>query len=927
MDQDAEVVRYNTGKKIAQLNKVVAFLSFHLEERKFQGQFAASRYRSQEKQLLADLDRRVAAMFTTLDVDALHGSLQSQYAEKLDVIKVALFHKKEEAQAEICHLRQLCDAETQRAVAQSRAFMARIDEQIGKCKAAFDLAAIQTRVNQLNKDHQAAVKDQQFAARRRLKEFDHESRRRLQDAEVGYQRELDELKSKAARPDAAAGPKRGITALAQRVFDARQKLSESAQTVEQLRNVFKQKLTGLGTLAALQQHQMKVELQTNKEEFDRRKEESHQQLEAFEADLKALQQVYTTQKAADDRELKALSDKLIQSNIHFETEFAKNNRNLENVQRENDGLISLQQRNATELNKLKSRYQTEESKHSQLIENLRSALSQFSANDSAINMENPKENCEAEFRELETALTHERALVIENFTEEINGLRCEIESSRSVSVEFKTRDQELKKLQAILSAEQRTDACNLTLQFSADPPEFSENLSQIEAESDREFELSSQSSATQIAALENSCQCEFSLRSDSLQSHHNCSLSQIQVSSETSDILSDFAAVHQNLQKELDEIEVPQMKSGSELDDLCRQLDGLRESVQQRRGELVGDWESEADAEDARHRHSLFVHLGEQRVDRIASVDRRLLDVLDSQIGSLVVEMRELQFARPTPIADNAEQQRLRQELEELRAERRRRVRAAEALSAQMQQEIASQMEMEISQQNLEKERIQETLSEFQNSMEEQVSAQKNRRKSAAGEFDGKAAELGKEFGEMKMAKEAEFRKAANAKQQLVRDTRIDLEVNQVKRETEMKEERENREVKMAELERQLLDGLREFRAKLPTNSALDRRLGESMRRRNMAKDQVTKMPMRMQEESLIEKLETGLAFTTQQLATVGKELIQYRHRLIRQEDEYNCRFGADPIVGVLAPLKKPEKKRPTTTFGRRLPKLNSTLL
>jgi hypothetical protein len=36
---------------------------------------------------------------------------------------------------------------------------------------------------------------------------------------------------------------------------------------------------------------------------------------------------------------------------------------------------------------------------------------------------------------------------------------------------------------------------------------------------------------------------------------------------------------------------------------------------------------------------------------------------------------------------------------------------------------------------------------------------------------------------------------------------------------------------------------------------------------------------------------------------TVGKELTQYRHRLIHQEDEYNCRSGADPIVGVLAAL------------------------
>jgi hypothetical protein len=368
------------------------------------------------------------------------------------------------------------------------------------------------------------------------------------------------------------------------------------------------------------------------------------------------------------------------------------------------------------------------------------------------------------------------------------------------------------------------------------------------------------------------------------------------------------------------------MKSEMELDDLCRQLDSLPDSIQQHRLRLVRDWESKVDAEDAQHKQILFASLEEQRLERIASVDRGPLDALDSQLDSLIIEMRDLQFVHRTPIEDDAERCRLRQEFESLRAERRRKVRAAEALRAQMQQEITSQIELEISQQNSEKERIQGSLLEFQNSIEEQVTAQKNRRKGYAEEFDGKVAELEREFEEMKTAKEAKFRRAALGKEQLVQDARIGLDVNEMKHEYEMKEAREKKEVEMAELDRHLVDELREFRTVAPTNKTLDGRLGQSMRRRDMVKDQVAKMAMRKQEESLIKKLETSLAFTTHQLATVGKELIQYRHRLIHQEDEYNCRFGADPIVGVLAPLMKPQKKRPTTTFNRRLLKPNSTL-
>jgi hypothetical protein len=123
-------------------------------------------------------------------------------------------------------------------------------------------------------------------------------------------------------------------------------------------------------------------------------------------------------------------------------------------------------------------------------------------------------------------------------------------------------------------------------------------------------------------------------------------------------------------------------------------------------------------------------------------------------------------------------------------------------------------------------------LSQFQNSVEEQLTAQNNRRKGSAEECDGKAVELKREFGVMKTAREAEFRRAAIAKEQLVQDARINLDVNEVKHESEMKEWREKKEVEMAEL-----DELREFRTMVSTNKTLDGRLGESKRRRDMERN------------------------------------------------------------------------------------------
>jgi hypothetical protein len=128
-----------------------------------------------------------------------------------------------------------------------------------------------------------------FATRRSLKEFDDKSRHKLREAEAGYQRELEELRKKAARPGDAGGAKKAFASIEQRVLRMKQKMLESAQIIEQFKCVFKQKLTGLETLAALLQHQMKVELQSNKEEFEDRKTQNEQQFQTFEADLKTLQ--------------------------------------------------------------------------------------------------------------------------------------------------------------------------------------------------------------------------------------------------------------------------------------------------------------------------------------------------------------------------------------------------------------------------------------------------------------------------------------------------------------------------------------------------------------------------------------------------------------------------------------------------------------
>jgi predicted GNAT family acetyltransferase len=102
----------------------------------------------------------------------------------------------------------------------------------------------------------------------------------------------------------------------------------------------------------------------------------------------------------------------------------------------------------------------------------------------------------------------------------------------------------------------------------------------------------------------------------------------------------------------------------------------------------------------------------------------------------------------------------------------------------------------------------------------------------------------------------------------------------------------------------------------------LDLRLVEATRERNRARDQCMSVPMRREERVVIQKMERNLAFQTQHLTTVGKEVLQCRHQLSAREDLYNGRFGADPAVAVLQ--RKAPKVRRAATYARRLPRLST---
>jgi hypothetical protein len=260
--------------------------------------------------------------------------------------------------------------------------------------------------------------------------------------------------------------------------------------------------------------------------------------------------------------------------------------------------------------------------------------------------------------------------------------------------------------------------------------------------------------------------------------------------------------------------------------------------------------------------------------------------------------------------------------LEELRALRRLKVSQEEEITGKIVRELKSRIEEEMSSIEIEKLTKTNEFEQIKAFDKEEYEKHRTRRKISAQNAEELEQVLQNEHRQMIGHQTIEFENViemhrsgiANAQEALT-----GCQEKWVKEETEnsvkLEKERSKFELTLAGL-------LAEYRERPGNgNNELDMKVTEKTKARNRARDQFLQKPMRKEEHAIVQRLERALALKTQQLVTVGKELLLYRQQLITQEDEYNCRFGVDPSVAVLAP-KGAEKKRPTTSMAHRLPKL-----
>jgi hypothetical protein len=372
----------------------------------------------------------------------------------------------------------------------------------------------------------------------------------------------------------------------------------------------------------------------------------------------------------------------------------------------------------------------------------------------------------------------------------------------------------------------------------------------------------------------------------------------------------------------LEAVAVPQFVrafNDPEVDALRRQLDGLPDATVVARAELLQSMEAAVEDEDARHRDRLFAHLSEQR--RIAPVPARpSLGSLTAEISELSRQLCDLQLpplALVSSDADDAPQLRLRRQLDALRLECRIRIRDAAAAAERARHEVEAEIDAESANAGSQLQAELQAIAAQAAVADRLFEQQRGRRTAAAAAFETDCETLAAAQASALVERHRRHAAAVPAWERSIAAVRRSEAEDRALRERVLADNRARFEAEHAAEELAMLAELHNARS---TEGEADARLAEATALRNQARERAAQRPMGKEEASLLQKLERSLVMRTQQLASVGRDLIEYRHRLIWQEGEYNVRFGVDPKVAILA--SKAVNKRPTTELARRLPRL-----
>lgn len=953
-NQAVNITRYNTSKKLAQLNKVVQFLSFHLEERLFQIDYLRSSAERQQKRIFDDLQAKTSEIFSGIDTGKveLEESLKTLYQERLDQTRSDIQSKEEAIKTKIQKKQKEIQDEIAKGTKEIKKIMESLDAQFAflNDKTKCDVSSINIRIIQMRKEHQVALKQFDFDAKKKLKQGDEESRKKLRELEAEYQAQIEQMKSDAKPdPNLKVNLTKSVTAQKKKLAEMKGRMKDLIKDINQQKTIFQQNMAGFRNRMALFLENATKEKTAEEAKVKKAKEEMEKKTKAFDKEKKELQEILKNRQQQHDNNVMALKNQMKMLKGTLKSELDKRKRAIAGLENANTGdLSAFEDELKAEMATLKAEHDMARKRYEELLSRLESEYA--NANTSEVeNMEKEKlKLIDDNAGEVERYRSDcKRQLERENneFEEKRAKLEADVKLSSSIATDFSKNIEEKKRLEEALESQNRAYESSMKLldaqiemQLRDQQREFDEIVDQLKQANNSAFDEKHAESQKSISDIEKEQDEEYETRSKEILQKYNDDIASINASyqdeSELEQLKNGYEQSFKEFEAKLSEIVIPEGKSGiddTSIMELRNRKQELPEQISEEKSKLISNWDKETDIEDNRHRErlqSLVYQQNEDEIPALRNKQKELAEELNNEIASLTTNLKDLQLIAPLchyandPVDE--EQQRLKQEVDMLRDERKQRVKQALAFAEQTRNEYQAKIDQEAkaAEDALTAERDLELAGD--NEMHNKFEVLRQERKDAAAKAQERCQRLQQIFDQKFDETDREFGKAVENKKQAIVHAQMKLDTDEKQLAFQAEQARIKLEAELMRLEGVLNEQLEQAKANpAKISQEIEERLADAQNRLQAAKSAYENRPMRDEELSVIERLENNLQLQTNHLATVGKDLIQYRQHLIQQEEAYNGRFGADPAVAVMR--VKPQSRRPITTFApKRLPKLYS---
>lgn len=951
---DPEITQHNLCKKLSQLHKVIQYLLVNLDEQRYQISILSNEYKTNEKVIFDNYETNVNRIMNTANVGLNIDSIHKSYYRKFDIIKTGFNHYNSENINEFNTWEKTIQQTIGALVAELTEIYKEIDT---------NLSAISDKFSKFNTELAQGIKDKAFQCKKEIAAIDKESRNRYNQLQAesddkiskimkANEQKLNEESSKirASTPLPGMGRKSGISQK-NRINVIREKLLTSSKNVSAIENTHKNNIIGFRSRLRNLLEQM-----TDSGESGKKEDENFSNLlESIDGELKAeifaIQNERDDKRRANEQEIKNLKKELADEDKKFRIEYDHLGKLYDkDLLGHNSQASTLLQQFTNERTQLQNELRKEESSLNISINEITQDIAIFKERADEIlaklvrkdaELKNSLENLAEEEEEKYKNLLNEFKADLES---ELKSKTAEYEESKKNNNEFSNQEKEKKKLKATLSgligtfhakmatinddenAEIGKMKNSFTTNFANESRKYDAEYGSLKAQQDIKLSIALQ----QIEREE--LEFEAKLNGVDVQKEFK-----MEDSDELQKIKLEYEKEYEKLENEYKILCEPpppvsptaksQISTTNHINYLNAEKQKKLDLFSSEKESLLSGYKKDFDQYNKRpptrsgSNDNLDFKLNQYKMKMLSNLVQ-----FDNTIASLLSDLKkEKQKGIDIMVAsDDSEIDTLKKQLQKA--------------------QNSSQEKINKSQSNYDKE-----IKSLKDEIDKESEAKKTECAAVSAACESEIVQLRSEEQKLierkrgiQKAYEANYRSMIDSAKKRTEEilvaitdlktsrvSKLEDAMDRVKREadyhaTDLKEKEKFFKGQL-KLEKERLMIEKEKSNQLKNKMSYEsKEIEEAQRKLDELKQKVTLRGMRAEEQSVIDQLTETLHAKTQYLIMVGRDMLDYRSRLIEQEQEVNARFGHEPLVSLGA--QNINAKRPLTAMStvKKLPRLST---